>query len=114
MISVKNSKNYIAKLILSKDVDINCTCVSGETALMFSSMYDNYESCKMLISKKARIDCKNILGEDAISLAHSSSSKLINLLVNYKTQGSLGNDYDSNKNLTKQNTLKGIKNNVIK
>ena len=81
MIVIENNKNEMLKFFTSDNTDFNSVNIEGNTALMTAAKNNNKSAVDYLINNNANIDCKNIYGEDAISLAHNSSTDLVNILL---------------------------------
>lgn len=81
MAAVVKGNTEIAKLLLEHKADTSIADPSGNTALIYATIFKKYEIAEMLVKAKANIDIKDIRGNSALDYAKmTNDEKLMQLL----------------------------------
>lgn len=83
--AIYHGRSSQAEVILSKtEMNVNTAGVTGNTALMFASMWGQQESVQFLLDAGAQTTIRNTDGENAISLALKGGHRdVVRLLRDY-------------------------------
>jgi uncharacterized protein len=80
MAAVVKGNDEVVKLLLEHKADTSIADPSGNTALIYATIFKKYEIAEMLIKAKANIDIKDIRGNSAVDYAKiANDEKLIQL-----------------------------------
>lgn len=77
MAAVVKGNTAIVNLLLDKNVDVEIKDNNGTTALIYASMFKNYEIAKLLINVKANPDTEDNRGNSALDYAILADDDLL-------------------------------------
>lgn len=81
MAAVVKGNSQLVKLFLKHNADTSIADSSGNTALIYATIFKKYEIAEMLVKANANIDLKDIRGKSALDYAKmTNDEKLLQLL----------------------------------
>lgn len=80
MAAVVKGNTAIVKLLLDRKADTGVPDASGNTALIYASLFKKYDIAELLVKANANIDLKDIRGNSAVDYARlTKDEKLLEL-----------------------------------
>ncbi|MEW5675133.1 ankyrin repeat domain-containing protein [Flavobacterium enshiense] len=80
MAAVVKGNSEIAKMLIDAGADLNITDGSGNTALIYATIFKKYDIAEMLVKASADINFKDIRGKSAVDYAKmTNDEKLLQL-----------------------------------